>query len=400
MSYTNEELYQQDKSNYLPTFKRFPLAFAKGKGSRLWDVEGKEYIDMLAGIAVCNVGHSHPKVVAAVQKQAAELMHISNFFVTLPQVELSKKLKEISGLDHVFITNSGAESVEGAMKVARKFAHKHGRGGEIISMAKSFHGRTLGTIATGQAKYQQGFEPIPTGFKQVEFNNLPALKEVISKDTAAIILEPVQGEGGINPVDKSYLKNVREICTEQGIALIFDEVQCGIGRTGKWFAKDHYGIQPDIMTLAKGLGGGFPVGAFVCSSKIGDAIDYGDHGTTFGGNPLACASALATLSVIEEENLLEEATKKGEWVRGEFENMKAKHGEIKDIRGLGLMIGVELTEPALPVVKLLLEKGIIANATADKVLRLVPSLNIPMEDLKKVVEEIEKCLSETMIEHE
>ncbi|UII29500.1 aspartate aminotransferase family protein [Fulvivirga maritima] len=398
MSYTNEELYQQDKNNYLPTFKRFPLAFAKGKGSRLWDVEGKEYIDMLAGIAVCNVGHSHPKVVEAVQKQAAELMHISNFFVTLPQVELSKKLKEISGLDHVFITNSGAESVEGAIKVARKYAHKHGRGGEVISMTKSFHGRTLGTIATGQAKYQQGFEPIPTGFKQVEFNNLEALKSTISQETAAIILEPVQGEGGINPVDKDYLQAIREICTEEKIALIFDEVQCGIGRTGKWFAKDHYGVQPDVMTLAKGLGGGFPIGAFVCDSKISDAINYGDHGTTFGGNPLACSSALATLSVIEEENLLDAATEKGAWVKAEFEKMKAEHGEIKYIRGLGLMIGIELSQPAAPVVKLLLEKGIIANATADTVLRLVPSLNIPEEDLKQVVEEIEKCLAETMIE--
>ncbi|UII23520.1 aspartate aminotransferase family protein [Fulvivirga ligni] len=399
MSFTNEELYQLDRENYLPTFKRFPLAFSKGKGSKLYDVEGKEYIDLLAGIAVCNVGHCHPDVVSAVQKQAAELMHISNFFVTPAQVELSKKLNTISGLDHTFITNSGAESVEGAIKVARKYAHKNGRGGEVISMTKSFHGRTLGTIATGQAKYQKGFEPIPSGFKQVEFNDWHTLKSMITNETAAIILEPVQGEGGINPVNKEFLKNVRELCDQEGIALIFDEVQCGIGRTGKWFAKDHYGIQPDIMSLAKGLGGGFPVGAFLCSAKIGEAIDFGDHGTTFGGNPLACSAALATLSVIEKENLIEEAVKKGEWIKAEFEKMKSTHPEIKEIRGLGLMLGIELSQPAAPLVKMLLERGIIANATADTVLRLVPALNIPMDDLKAVMKEIDKCLLEMVVEH-
>lgn len=400
MSFTNEELYQLDRQNYLPTFKRFPLAFSKGKGSKLYDVEGKEYIDLLAGIAVCNVGHCHPDVVSAVQKQAAELMHISNFFVTPAQVELSKKLNTISGLDHTFITNSGAESVEGAIKVARKYAHKNGRGGEVISMTKSFHGRTLGTIATGQAKYQKGFEPIPSGFKQVEFNDWDTLKSMITKDTGAIILEPVQGEGGVNPVNKEFLKNVRELCDQESIALIFDEVQCGIGRTGKWFAKDHYGIQPDIMSLAKGLGGGFPVGAFLCSAKIGEAIDFGDHGTTFGGNPLACSAALATLSVIEKENLIEEAVKKGEWIKSEFEKMKSTHPEIKEIRGLGLMLGIELSQPAAPLVKMLLERGIIANATADTVLRLVPALNIPMDDLITVMKEIDKCLSEMVVEHE
>lgn len=382
----NQDLHTKDQQFYLPTFKRIPITFIKGKGSNLWDIENKKYIDLLAGIAVNNVGHCHPKVVKAIQEQAADLMHISNFFVSPPQVALAELLVNLSGLDRVFFTNSGAESVEGAIKIARRYAHSIGRGGKIISMHNSFHGRTLATIATGQPKYQEGFGPMPQGFVQVPFNDLEALKNEISKDVAAIILEPIQGEGGIRPADASYLKSVKELCEKEDVILIFDEIQSGIARTGKWFAKDIYEIQPDIMTLAKGLGGGTPIGAFLCNEKIAKAIQFGDHGTTFGGNPLATSAALATLKVIVEENLLQSAHDKGLWLKAKLEELKLTNPVIKEVRGEGLMLGVELAIPATELVQNLLKAGIIANATAINVLRLVPPLNIPMEDLEQFIE--------------
>lgn len=392
MELSNQYLHEEDKLHYLPTFKRFPLAFIKGKGSRLWDADGKEYIDLLAGIAVNNVGHCHPRVVKAIQDQAAELMHISNFFVSPPQVALSKLLVDISRMDYVFLTNSGAESVEGAIKVARKWAHSNGKGGTVISMENSFHGRTLATIATGQEKYQRGFGPIPTGFKQVPFSDLAAIKAVPSEEVAAIIVEPIQGEGGVRPADRPYLQQLRNYCDEHHILLIFDEIQCGVGRTGHYFAKDHFGVQPDIMTLAKGLGGGMPIGAFLCVRRVGDAIDYGDHGTTFGGNPLASAAALATLQVIQEEKLLDEARAKGDWLMEELRGLQNEFSSIRQVRGIGLMIGVQFDKPAAPLVKALMDRGIIANATADNVLRLVPPLNIPKNDLKTALKVLRELL--------
>lgn len=394
MEISNRNLCQLDQENYLPTFKRFPLAFIKGAGSRLWDADGKEYIDMLAGIAVNSVGHCHPSVVKAIQDQAAELIHISNFFVSPAQVSLSKLLVDISGLDRVFLTNSGAESVEGAFKIARKFAHSKGRGGKIIYMNNSFHGRTLATIATGHKKYQKGFAPIPTGFLKVPFNDLEAIENRISDQVAAIILEPIQGEGGVIPANKEYMKKVRELCDTHGVLLIFDEIQCGIGRTGFWFAKDFYGVQPDIITLAKGLGGGFPIGAIICNIKVSDAIDFGDHGTTFGGNPLAAAASLATLKVIADEKLCDLVLSNGEWLKSEIERLGITFKMIREVRGLGLMLGVQLDRPAAPLVKRLLEEGVIANATAGSVLRLVPPLNISQEELKLVISKITKILEE------
>lgn len=394
MEISNQHLYQLDKEHYLPTFKRFPIAFIKGSGSRLWDADGKEYIDMLAGIAVNSVGHCHPDVVRAIQDQAAELIHVSNFFVSPPQVSLSKLLVDISGLNRVFLTNSGAEAVEGAFKIARKYSHKKGKGGNIVYMENSFHGRTLATIATGQKKYQKGFDPIPAGFSQIPFNDLEAAKNAVTEETAAIIVEPIQGEGGINPADKAYLEGLRTLCDEKDLVLIFDEIQTGIGRTGAWFAKDHYGVQPDIIALAKGLGGGMPIGAFLCNEKVAEAIDYGDHGTTFGGNPVAAAASLATLKVIADEKLCNAARTKGQWLRDELEGMAQKHPTIREVRGMGLMIGVQLNRPAAPVVQRLLEEGVVANATADTVLRLVPPLNISRSDLEIVVQKIEEIISE------
>jgi acetylornithine/N-succinyldiaminopimelate aminotransferase len=394
MEISNRNLCQLDKENYLSTFKRFPIAFIKGIGSRLWDADGKEYIDMLAGIAVNSVGHCHPSVVKAIQEQAAELIHVSNFFVSPTQVSLSKLLADISGLERVFLTNSGAESVEGAFKIARKYAHVQGRGGKIIAMKNSFHGRTLATIATGQKKYQRGFGPMPAGFSQVPFNDLQAVRNLLSDKIAAVIVEPIQGEGGIIPADQRFLEGLRKLCDENNILLIFDEIQCGLGRTGHWFAKDYYGVQPDILTLAKALGGGMPIGALLCNSKVNDAIEFGDHGTTFGGNPLAAAAALATLKVIADEKLCAAAQKKGEWLHKEIQKLKEKYKTIKEVRGMGLMMGIQLDQPAAPFVRRLLEEGVIANATAESVLRLLPPLNILQSDLQLVINQMEKILKE------
>ncbi|MFH6982149.1 aspartate aminotransferase family protein [Marinoscillum luteum] len=393
MSYSTKELHELDKTYYLPTFKRYPLAFKKGSGSRLWDMEGKEYIDALAGIAVNNVGHAHPKVADAIGRQAHELIHISNFYLSEPQVMLTKKLAELSGLQRVFLGNSGAEAAEGAIKIARKYASKNGRGGTIIAMKNAFHGRTLATVAaTGKEAMMNGFAPIPAGFLHAPFNDLEAIKEMVTEEVGGIMLEPIQGEGGINLVDPSFLKALRAYCDEQNLVLIFDEIQSGMGRTGKMFAFEHFGVTPDVMTLAKALGGGMPIGAVLASEKVGSAIDWGDHGTTFGGNPLACAAALATIEAMEEEGMLKQATEKGAWLKAEVEKVRSEYPEIKEIRGYGLMIGIELTLESKPVVTTMMEHGVLANATAGNVIRLVPPLNIPMEDLKTVFEVMLKSI--------
>lgn len=389
---TNQYYHELDHKYYLPTFKRYPLTFVKGQGSHLWDVEGREYIDALGGIAVNSLGHNHAEVVHAIRTQAEQLIHISNFYLSIPQVELAQKLVELSGLDHAFFTNSGAESVEGAMKIARKYAHSKGRGGEIISFQGSFHGRTLATIATGKKEMQQGFEPIPQGFVQVPFNDLEAIKKVASSETAAIIIEPIQGEGGVNLAGDDFLRDLRHFCDEQNIVLIFDEIQCGMGRTGKMFAKEYADVQPDIMTLAKALGGGFPIGAILSNSKVSSAINYGDHGTTFGGNPLACAAALATIKVLETEKILQQASEKGQWLIEEIR--KLNHPDIREIRGRGLMIGVEFSFETKPLVQKMLDKGVLANATAGNVLRMLPPLNIGFSDLKKIMQVLEESLKE------
>lgn len=389
---TNAILSERDQKYYLQTFKRYPIAFEKGEGCNLWDVEGKEYIDALAGIAVCNLGHCHPAVTEAIRKQAGELVHISNFFVSKPQVELSKTLCELSGMDRVFFSNSGAESVEGAIKLARKYGRTKNKGGHVIAMENSFHGRTLATIAMGKKAMQEGFGPMPEGFSQIPFNDMDAVKNATNDNTAAIILEPVQGEGGINVADKDYLRELRAYCDENDIVLIFDEIQCGIGRTGELFAKDYFGVDPDIMTLAKGLGGGMPIGAIMCKQKIDDAIDYGDHGTTFGGNPLACAASLATLKLIKERSFLDEVAAKGKYLKHQIE--KQDLPELKEVRGLGLMLGAVFSFETKPVVAKMLEHGVIANATANNVLRLVPPLIIAEDEMDKVVEVMVKSIKE------
>jgi acetylornithine/N-succinyldiaminopimelate aminotransferase len=384
-----------DQQHYLQTFRRFPLTLVRGRGARVWDIDGKEYIDALGGIAVNSVGHCHPKVTAAIQRQAAELIHISNFYLSKPQAELSQKLVALSGLDRVFLANSGAEAVEGAIKIARKYAHHTGRGGTVLSFEGSFHGRTLATIATGKKQMQAGFGPIPHGFQQLPFNDLEAVKGATDAETAAILVEPIQGEGGIRVAERAFLEGLRAWCDQEGLVLIFDEIQCGMGRTGKMFAKDHLGIAPDIMTLAKALGGGVPIGAVLSNAKTSAAIEYGDHGTTFGGNPLACAAALATIEALETEGLLQQAAEKGAWLKGKLAALNTP--ALKEVRGEGLMIGAEFDFETKPLVQKMLEHGVLANATAGNVLRLLPPLNISYAELETVLRVLQQSLTEITV---
>jgi len=387
---TNKVLHEKDKNFYLQTFKRYPIAFEKGDGCYLWDVEGNKYLDMLAGIAVNSLGYCHPKHTQAIKQQTDKMLHVSNFFVNKPQLELSQKLTEISSMDRVFFTNSGAESVEGAIKIARKYAHSIGRGGEIISFENSFHGRTMATIATGKKQYQKGFEPIPSGFKQIKFNDFEAVKKSVTNQTAAIIIEPIQGEGGINVADKIFLEQLRTFCIEKDIVLIFDEIQCGVARTGEWFAKDYYNVKPDIMTLAKGLGGGVPIGAILSSEKVSSAMDFGDHGTTFGGNPLACAAALATIDAIEKEDILDNVKKMSSLLKQELAELNIP--SVKEIKGLGLMLGIEFEFDTKELVLDLLNNGIVTNSTAGNVLRLVPPLIIQENHIKQFIKQLYESL--------
>jgi acetylornithine/N-succinyldiaminopimelate aminotransferase len=383
---TNEQIIKLDQQYYLPVFKRLPLALVRGEGCYVWDADGNKYLDALAGIAVNSLGHCHPAVVSAITEQVGTLMHISNFYASEPQAAASRKLAELSGLERVFFTNSGGEAAETAIKLARKYAHGTGRGGEIITIEGCFHGRTLATIATGSEKYQQGFGPMPGGFRQVPFDDVEALGAAISEQTAGIMLEPVQGEGGVRPFSQKYLRAVRELCDNHNITLIFDEVQCGIARTGRWFAGQHYGVQPDILALAKGIGAGFPVGATLCNDRIAAAINYGDHGTTFGGNPLACSAVLATLKTIEDEGLVQYAAEQGERLLTALKAAAASRDYVTEVRGKGLMLGVELSFPCGDVVSGMLKRGVLANCARERVIRLVPPLIMKPHELDRVVE--------------
>ncbi|MDP1658097.1 MAG: aspartate aminotransferase family protein [Methylotenera sp.] len=373
------------------TYMRQPVTFAKGEGVWLWDDKGEKYLDALAGVAVNGLGHAHPKLVKAISEQAAKLIHVSNNYNIAEQEALADKLCEISGMDKVFFCNSGCEANEAAIKLARLYGHNKGiKTPEIIVMDKSFHGRTMATLsATGNRKVQAGFEPLVSGFIRVPFDDIEAVKQVASRNpnVVAILVEPVQGEGGINiPKDAgAYLETLREICDAHGWLLMLDEVQTGIGRTGTWFAFQHTSIKPDVMTLAKGLGSGVPIGACVASGKAAEVFTYGKHGSTFGGNPLATAAGLATLCIIEEEGLRENSEKIGNLIREGFE------AEFKDIKGVtvirnaGLMIGIELDRPCGDLVKLALEEKLLINVTADKVVRLLPPLIINEAEANELV---------------
>ena len=389
-----KSIMEEDEKYIMKTYGRLPVVLVKGEGMYVEDINGKKYLDFLAGIAVNNIGHCNPELTETIKKQAETLMHTSNIYYIVPQVKLAKKLVELSGLDKAFFSNSGAEANEAAIKLARKYGKNNGIGeGEIITMEHSFHGRTLTTItATAKPKYQEGYEPLPRGFKYVSFNDLEALKENITNKTTAIMLEPVQGEGGVYIADKDYLKGVRDLCDDKNIVLIFDEVQCGMGRTGKMFAYEHYNIRPDILTLAKALGAGFPIGATLAKEEIADAFTPGSHGTTFGGNQLACASAYASVSIVEE--LLQNTQKMGDYFITKLKNLKDKYPFIKEIRGMGLMIGMELSFNGGDIVKKMLEKGYLINCTSDTVLRFLPPLIVKKEHIDELVDALDEVFSE------
>ncbi len=390
-----QHVVELDKKYFMPVFSRYQLVLSHGEGPYVFDTEGKKYIDFLAGIAVNVLGHGHPALVKAVCEQAGRLIHCSNLYYTEPQVQLIKKLAELSGMDKVFIANSGAEANEGAMKLARKYGKLISQDKfEIVTAEHSFHGRTLATLtATGQPKYQEGYEPLPGGFRYVAFNDKAALKAVVSAKTCAVMIEPVQGEGGIHVPLDGYLEYARELCDQYGALLIFDEIQSGMGRTGSFLACQTYGVKPDIITLAKGLAGGVPVGAFLATEKVAAAFVPGDHGSTFGGNPLACAAALAVLETLEQENLIKNAAAIGEYLIEKLQTLQQKYPAlIKTIRGKGLMVGVELTRPGRDVVDLCMAQGAIINCTAGNVLRFVPPLNIGRSHVDEVVAIVDAVL--------
>lgn len=390
---SNKSLFEIDLQVSLHTYARFPIAIAEARGTSLIDIEGRVYLDMFSGLSVCNLGHNHPGIVDAIKSQTDKVLHTSNYFITEPQLKLASALVEKSGMNRVFFANSGAEAVEGAYKIARKYAHLLGKGGEIIALEHSFHGRTLATIATGKERHRKGFGPMPKGFHKVPIHDLEALKSAINDKTAAIIIEPVQGEGGVIPVEKKYLQAVKEICESENIALIFDEIQCGMGRTGYLFAWEYYGIKPDIITLAKSLGGGVPISAILVNEKYASAISPGDHGSTFGGNALACAAGLKSLELLGDENLLKEVTEKGDWLLKVLKGLQEKYDSIRDVRGRGLMIGVELDRAARPLVDYLLEEHkIVCNVTSETVLRLLPALIITRKELVVFLEALEEGL--------
>ncbi len=374
--------------NIMNTYRRVPIALVKGEGARLWDANGKEYLDFVAGIAVCNLGHSHPNVVKAIKKQAKNLMHVSNLYYTRPQGEVAKLLTQHSFADKVFFCNSGAEANEAAIKLARKYAHENLGDDkfELITMKDSFHGRTMATItATGQEKFQFGFTPLLDGFKYVPFNDPAALEEAISPRTCGIMLEPIQGEGGVIIPDDRYLEKVRDICDRHRILMIVDEVQTGIGRTGKLFAYEYSGIKPDIMTLAKALGNGFPVGAMLATNETAGAFGPGNHASTFGGNLLAMAAAKATLETMLDEGVLENCQKTGAYFLAKLQALKAKHAMIAGVRGRGLMLACALTVEGADIVKKCQEKGLLINCTGGKTLRFVPPLIITEKDIDMAV---------------
>lgn len=391
-----KEVMAIDKEYYMPVFGRYPLVLSHGEGPYVYDITGKKYIDFLAGIAVNILGHAHPKLVAAIADQAGKLIHCSNLYYTAPQAKLAKSLVELSGLDKVFIGNSGAEANEGAIKLARKYGKSLDFDRvEIITAEHSFHGRTLATLtATAQPKYQHGYEPLPQGFSYVPYNDLAALRQAVSSKTCAVMLEPIQGEGGINIPDAGYLEAVREICDANGALLIFDEIQTGMARTGKMFAYQHTGVKPDIVTLAKGLGGGVPIGAFLATDKVASAFFPGDHGSTFGGNPLACAAANAVLAIIAEEGLQENAKVMGEYMLKALAGLKEKYPAlISEVKGKGLMIGIKLTQPGRNIVAACMEQGAIINCTAGDILRFVPPLNINKGHVDEVVAILDKVVA-------
>ncbi len=384
-----QELMELDRRCVAQTYARLPVALVEGKGALVRDINGREYIDCIAGIAVLNLGHAHPRVLAALHQQAAKLMHVSNLYYTLPQAELAGMLCRLSGGYMSFFCNSGTEAVEAAIKLVRKHTGRR----EIVAAENSFHGRTLGSLsATGQEEYRRAFEPLVPGFRHVEYGSVEALRRAVGRDTAAVILEPIQGEGGVVVPPEGYLQEVRELCDRRDVLLVLDEVQTGIGRCGSLFAWQGFGVEPDVFTLAKALGGGFPIGAMLARPEVMRSFERGDHASTFGGNPLACSVAKTVLEVVEEERLAERAEELGEYLMGRLRELQEKHGVIKEVRGRGLLVGVELSTDCSRVVLAGLEQGLLLNCVHGRVLRFAPPLVIEREQLSLVCERLDRIL--------
>jgi len=377
------------------TYKRTPVVFSRGSGCTLWDTEGRSYLDFVAGIAVCNLGHAHPAVSKALCDQSKILVHVSNLYYTMPQTELAAWLVDHSFADRVFFCNSGAEANEAAIKLARKYFKDKAEPDRfrIISMIQSFHGRTLGTLsATGQDKIKQGFSPILEGFDFVPFNDFQAIREKISASTCAILLEPIQGEGGIRSAEPEFLQKVRRLCDETGTLLIFDEIQTGIGRTGKLFAYEHFGVQPDIMTLAKALANGLPIGAMLAKESVAAAFVPGAHASTFGGTPLVTAASLCVLKTLDRENIIGHCAEVGQYFKERLLELKTRHDSVVDVRGLGLLLGMELNIDGLPLVQACLEKGFVINCVQGNTLRFVPPLIVQKAEIDRLIH----CLDEIL----
>jgi len=393
----SEDIKQGEAAALCRTYARYPLAVSRGEGCKLFTPEGKAYTDLLAGIAVCNLGHSHPELVDVICSQAKKLVHVSNLFYQEEQVALARRLLATAHLKRVFFCNSGAEANEGAIKLARRYM-REGRGEErfeIITLSGSFHGRTLATLtATGQDKIKTGFGPLPEGFITVPFGDLAAMEKAMTGRTAAVLVEMIQGEGGVKPLPAEYAKGLAALCAEKGVLLAIDEIQTGVGRTGRFWAYQHLGLTPDIVTVAKGLAGGLPMGAVMCTEEVSKGFPPGSHGTTFGGNALICAVADKVIEIIERDDLCGRAASLGDWLRGRLDGMKSRFpSEIAEVRVHGLMVGIELTHPGAEVWKALLDKGFILNLTQDTVLRLLPPLVISQEELESFCQALETVLA-------
>lgn len=391
-----KEIIEMGDNYLMRCVGRMPLAPVRGEGAVLWDADGNKFLDFVSGIAVNAFGHCHPEIVEAISNQAKKLIHCSNLYYIEPQVLLAKLLAENSAMGKVFICNSGAEANEAAIKLARKYAKlQYGQQKvEIISAWQSFHGRTLATItATGQPKYQQGFEPLPGGFKYVPFNDLDAMEKAVGPETCAVLLEPVQGEGGVNVASPYYLEGVKMLCQEHGAVLIFDEVQTGLGRTGRFLAGQHYGVKADIITLAKALGGGFPIGAVLATDQVAAAFQPGDHASTFGGNPLACTAALAAVDLLLTGGVLENAAAVGAYMYDKLVDLSGKYDYVQEVRGLGLLLGMELSIEGKDIVNGCREKGLLINCVNNNVLRFIPPLTITRQDVDSALEILESIMS-------
>jgi len=391
---TTEELISLSGQYVMNTYRRFPLVLVRGAGVRVWDSDGREYLDMAGGIAVCSLGHAHPKVTAAIQEQAAKLLHVSNLYHIEPQIRFARMLVEHSFADKVFFCNSGAEANEAALKLARLHTPKEKY--KYITAEGSFHGRTFATVtATAQPKYHEGFLPLLPGFIYVPFNDVKALEKAFTDEVAGVLVEPIQGEGGINVATPEYLRAIRGLCDRHGAVMILDEVQTGIGRTGKWFAYQHYDVEPDVITMAKALGGGVAIGAMMAKPEVAACLVPGKHASTFGGNSLACAAGIAVIETIEQDHLLEHAAKLGAYTQQKLLGLKAKHPVIDSVRGIGLMIGVQLTAPGAQIVQRCLDKGLRINCTHDTVLRFMPPMIATQEQIDQAVSILDGVMSET-----